>query len=164
MLIDRIRDLFSSSDDDDDDEDEIPLTPARVRQEIAVFKKKEVPDEAYRFFTDRRKPYAVFAARTKKKVYTLHMDLRHFPNEPPKVFVTQMLKDQDGEKLDSADGSMHVLESEHGWTRICHYSESSWTPNVSLYKIYVKCCLWLFVYELHLENGNSIDYYLNHQK
>lgn len=163
MLTDFIRNLFSTDDDDDDDEICPALTQQRMRQEIAVLKKKNVPDSYYHFFWDERKPYAVMAARPKNKVYTLHMDLKCFPSEPPKVFVTQMLRDYNGDKLDSPDGSMHVLESEHGWTRICHYGDSSWTPNVSLYKIYVKCCLWLFVYELHLKEGNDIDYYLNHQ-
>lgn len=155
--------IFSSI-KNDDDEEACPLTDQRIQQEIAVLERKNVPKNAYRFFlNDRQKPYAVFAAKPKRKVYTLHMDLSDFPNEPPKVFVTQMLKNCDGDDLDSPDGSMHVLGSEHGWTRICHYGNSSWTPNVSLYKIYVKCCLWLFTYELHLKEGNTIDYYLNHQ-
>lgn len=155
--------LSSHSDDDDDDECAGPPL-ARIQQEIAVLQKKNVPEHVYHFFFDEKKPYVVFAARTKKRVYTLRIELSGFPNNVPKVFVTKMLKDKYGEKLDSADGSMHVLESEHGWTRICHYGDASWTPNVSLYKIYVKCCLWLNMYELHLETGNDIEYYLNHQK
>lgn len=164
MIGDVIRNLFSLDDDDDDDEVCEALTPRRIMQEIAVFKRKNVPENEYHFFLNGKKPYAVFAAHPRENVYTLHMDLREFPNEPPKVFVTKMLRDYDGEKMDSVDGSMHVLESEHGWTRICHYGGSSWTPNVSLYKIYVKCCLWLLTYEFHLEEGKPIDYYLNHQK
>ncbi|MCL4102478.1 MULTISPECIES: hypothetical protein [unclassified Fibrobacter] len=154
--------LSHRSDDEDDDEDDVRLTPERVQSEIGVLKRKNVPDNVYHIYMGE-KPYAVFAARTKRNLYTLHMDLRRFPNDVPKVFVTQMLKDRDGNRLDSCDGSMHVLDSEHGWTRICHYGNASWNPGVSLYKIYVKCCLWLNMYELHLETGNDIDYYLNHQ-
>lgn len=160
MLGNFLRSLLS---DDDDDEDCKGPTAERVQQEITLLKRKNVPDNAYHFFLDGKKPHVVFAARTKKNLYTLHVELNRFPNDVPKVFVTKMLKDEDGENLDSCDGSMHVLDSEHGWTRICHYGESSWNPRVSLYKIYVKCCLWLNMYELHLETGNSIDYYLNHQ-
>lgn len=162
MLADLIR-VFLSKDDEDDDEECSGPTPERIQQEIAVLQKKNVPENAYHFFMNAAKPFVVFAARTKKNVYTLRVELSRFPNSVPKVFVMKMLKNQDGEKLDSCDGSMHVLESEHGWTRICHYGEGAWTPNVSLYKIYVKCCLWLNMYELHLETGNDIDYYLNHQ-
>ena len=48
------------------------------------------------------------------------------------------------------------LASEHGWTRICHYGSESWTPGVSLYKIYIKCALWLNIYEVHLKTGKPM--------
>lgn len=98
MIGDVIRNLFSLDDDDDDDEVCEALTPRRIMQEIAVFKRKNVPENEYHFFMDGKKPYAVFAAHPRENVYTLHMDLREFPNEPPKVFVTRMLRDYDGEK------------------------------------------------------------------
>ena len=74
-----------------------------------------------------------------------------------------MLKNKMGVDLDSPSASMHTLTSENGWTRICHYGTNSWTPNVSLYKVYVKCRLWLEMYETQLRTGKNIDYYLNHQ-
>lgn len=139
-------------------------SPARIRNEIAVFQRKNIADNVYKFFLDGPAPYVVFAAKTNSQtVYTLRVELKNFPNEVPKVFVTRMLKDRDGNKLEDISGSMHTLESERGWTRICHYGSASWSQNVSLYKIYVKCCLWLNMYELHLRTGNDIDYYLNHQ-
>ena len=70
---------------------------------------------------------------------------------------------KDGEEMRNCSATMHTLQSENGHTRICHYGPSSWTPNVSIYKIYVKCRLWLEMYEAHLRTGNNIDYYLNHQ-
>jgi len=162
MLAEILRAISSFHINDDDDDECTGPTPERVQREIEVLRRKNLPDNAYHFEMGA-KPHVVFAARTKKNLYTLHIDLRRFPNDVPKVFVTKMLKDQDGNRLDSCDGSMHVLDSEHGWTRICHYGGSSWNPGVSLYKIYVKCCLWLNMYELHLETGRDIDYYLNHQ-
>ncbi len=109
-------------------------------------------------------PYVLMAARTNSgNIYTIRIDLGKFPNSVPHAFVTKMLKDKSGKPLDSTSGSMHTLSSEHGYTRICHYGSSSWTPNVSIYKIYIKCRLWLEMYELHLKNGKPLDYYLNHQ-
>lgn len=109
-------------------------------------------------------PYVLMAARTNNKnVYTLRIDLKDFPNNVPKAFVTKMLKDKSGANMDYTSGGMHTLSSEYGYTRICHYSGSAWGPNVSLYKVYIKCCIWLEMYELHLKTGNNIDYYLKHQ-
>lgn len=108
--------------------------------------------------------HLVMAARTNRKnIYTLYIPLDGFPESMPKVFVTRMLLSRSGEKLDSPSASMHTLQSENGWTRLCHYGSNSWTSDVSLYKIYIKCRLWLEMYELHLQTGNDIDYYLSHQ-
>jgi len=108
--------------------------------------------------------HLVMAARTNRKnVYTLYAELKGFPASMPRVFVTRMLKDRAGNDLSVPSGDMHTLASDHGWTRLCHYSAASWTPDVSLYKVYVKCRLWLEMYELHLQTGKKISYYLNHQ-
>ena len=37
------------------------------------------------------------------------------------------------------------------------------TPGVSLYKIYIKCALWLNIYEVHLKTGKPMEYYLKRQ-
>ena len=71
-------------------------------------------------------------------------------------------KDKDGNDLSGTSACMHTLSSEHGWTRICHYGYNDWTPAVSLFKVYVRCHLWLEMYEAHLQTGNPIDYYLKH--
>lgn len=108
--------------------------------------------------------YVLMPVKTKNgKVYTLRIDLAGFPNRLPHAFVTKMLRTKDGRLMDEASGAMHTLSSEHGYTRICHYSSESWSPVVSLYKVYIKCALWLNIYELHLETGKNMDYYLNHQ-
>lgn len=127
---------------------------------------RKFPSNTFRFFNreNLENAYLRIGAKTNSgNIYTLHMDLAGFPVRQPKVFVTKMLKSKSGTYLDSASASMHTLPSEHGWTRICHYGYNSWTPNVSLYKVYVKCRLWLEMYESHLRTGQNIDYYLNHQ-
>ena len=109
-------------------------------------------------------PYVLMAAKTNRgNVYTIRIDLAGFPNTLPHAFVTKMLKTKSGEDMNECSARMHTLTSEHGYTRICHYGPSSWGPNVSLYKVYIKCRLWLEMYELHLQTGNDMDYYLNHQ-
>jgi len=137
----------------------------RYQAELGLLSRK-FPVNAFRFFNTASDTecYLRIGAKTNSgNVYTLHMDLGTFPMSQPKVFVTRMLKDKKGENLDHPSASMHTLGSEKGWTRICHYGPSSWTPNVSLYKVYVKCRLWLEMYEAHLRTGKPIDYYLNHQ-
>ena len=70
-------------------------------------------------------------------LYTIHIELERFPDRPPKVFVTKLLKDCEGKPLDEKSGSMHIWDAENGHTRICHYGSDSWTPAVSLYKVYI---------------------------
>ncbi|MCR4826344.1 MAG: hypothetical protein K5882_05260 [Bacteroidales bacterium] len=136
----------------------------RYQAEQMVLRAK-LPANAYRFMDmGTAHPYILMAARTNKgNVYTLRIELSQFPTFIPKAFVTKMLYSKDGQALDDPSSSMHTLSSEKGWTRICHYGSASWNPYVSIYKIYVKCRLWLEMYELHLKTGKHIDYYLKHQ-
>lgn len=142
------------------------ITPQRLEQEKMLLKARQVPENTYRFMdVNTILPYVIFAARTNRgNVYTIRIDLDEFPNKVPCAFVTKMLRDRNGHKLAHPSAVMHVLESQYGYTRICHYGFDSWTPNVSLFKVYVKCRLWLEMYELHLETGNGISYYLNEQE
>lgn len=140
------------------------MTNERKQREDEVLSRK-MPSNAYKFIgLDTGKPMLVIAAKTNRgNIYTLRIELDNFPNEIPKVFVNKMLYDKRGNALDDCSASMHTLSSEGGRTRICHYGYDSWTPRVSLYKVYIKCRLWLEMYELHLANGKPIDHYLNHQ-
>ena len=141
------------------------ITRERLNLEKKVFQDQHLPSNTY-VFKDMAtsKPYVLMAARTNSgRVYTIRIDLDEFPNSVPKAFITRMLKTKTGEDMDGASGSMHTLTSEYGYTRICHYAPSAWTPNVSLLKVYIKCRLWLEMYELHLKNGKPMDYYLSHQ-
>jgi len=137
----------------------------RLKAEKLVLEKK-LPSNAYRFMDmDTDLPYIAMGAKTNRgNIYTVRIELDEFPNDIPKAFVTKMLKTKSGSPMSGCSASMHTLTSEHGFTRICHYGFDSWTPMVSIYKIYVKCRLWLEMYELHLQTGNDMDYYLNHQE
>lgn len=140
------------------------ITPERLELEKSVLERK-IPTNAYKFMDiGSTKPYLVIAAKTNRgNVYTLRIELDEFPNQIPKAFINKMLYTKNGSRMNDCSASMHTLTSENGRTRICHYGFDSWTPNVSLYKVYVKCRLWLEMYELHLDNGKPIEYYLNHQ-
>ena len=140
------------------------MNQKRKETELKVLQ-KELPDNIYRFLdmeTDH--PYLAIAAKTNAgNLYTLKIELADFPESVPRVFVTRMLYDADSEPLDGPSSSMHTLQSENGCTQICHSGNDSWTNMVSLYKIYIKCRLWLEIYEEHLRTGEPIDHYLTHQ-
>lgn len=120
-------------------------------------------ETAFAFYDLDTEPYVEIKVVTNRKNnYTLRIDLSDFPESIPPAFVKEMLRNKDGNALSDCSSSMHTLCSEHGWTRICHYGYSSWTPRVSIYKVFIRCRLWLEAYESHLETGNPIDYYLRH--
>ena len=98
----------------------------RLQMEKMVLARK-LPSSAY-VFKDMgtSNPYVVIGAITNSKnVYTIRIDLDSFPNSVPKAFVTKMLFNKDGNRMDSASAPMHTLTSEHGFTRICHYGTNS---------------------------------------
>ena len=140
------------------------MDTARLNLEKSVLQ-RYLPSNTYVFKdTSTSHPYVLMAAKTNRgNVYTIRIDLDEFPNDVPHAFVTKMLKTKAGKNMDGASSSMHTLSSEHGYTRICHYGPSFWNPNVSIYKVYIKCRLWLEMYELHLQTGKPMDYWLNHQ-
>ena len=137
----------------------------RLKAEKLVLEKK-LPSNAYRFMDmDKEFPYIVMAAKTNRgNIYTLRIELDCFPEAKPEVYVTKKLFMKSGAPMPEYSAAMHTLGSKDGLTQICHYSDSLWTPMVSIYKVYVKCRLWLEMYELHLQTGNNMDYYLNHME
>ena len=141
------------------------MTSDRLNLEKRVLQ-RYLPSNTYVFKDlSTESPYLLMAAKTNRgNIYTLRIDLDGFPSNLPHAFVTRMLQTKTGAQMDGVSAAMHTLSSEHGYTRICHYGSSSWGPNVSLYKIYIKCRLWLEMYELHLQTGKAVDYYLNHQR
>lgn len=109
-------------------------------------------------------PYMEAAVRANDgSTYLLYFDLSHFPASKPKVYVEKMLQTKSGKPLDSPSASYHTLSSWNGWTQLCHYNDSAWTPDVTLWKVYLKCRLWIEMYRAHLRTGKTMDYFLNHQ-
>ena len=140
------------------------MTPKRKEAELKVLQ-ENLPDNIYRFMDmETDSPYLKMAAKTNEgNVYTLKIELADFPESVPRVFVTQMLYDAKSRPLDNPSPYMHTLRSENGCTQICHYGRNLWTNMVSLYKVYMKCRIWLEIYEEHLRSGEPIDHYLTHQ-
>ena len=141
------------------------ISYARLQKEQEVLAAHMQPN-TYQFADlDTNSPYAIMAAMTNSgKVYTLKIHLEHFPEHVPEVEVLNPLRDKSGKLLRKVSAEMHVIGYRNGHTLICHYSSGSWTPQVSLYKIFIKCRLWLEMYEEHLATGYNIDTFLKHQK
>ena len=124
-----------------------------------------LPQNTYRFMDmDTANPYLLMAAWTNGgNVYTLRIDLKNYPENKPEAYVTKMLRTKTGALMDGPSATMHTLSSHYGFTQICHYGPAAWNFKVSLYKVFIKCRLWLEMYELHLKTGKPMDYYLNHE-
>lgn len=140
------------------------MTASRYHAEIEALS-LSLPPNMFRFCDmDSDMPYLKLVAITNSKtMYTIRVDLDQFPESIPKVFVTKMLKSKSGKELDSPSHEMHTLSSEHGYTRICHYGNSSWAPDVALNKVYLKVRVWLEAYEAHLKTGKNLCEYLGTQ-
>lgn len=140
------------------------MKASRFRTEVDILQ-QSLPPNMFKFFDmDTDKPYLKMVAITNSKnMYTIRVDLDQFPESIPKVFVTKMLKSKFGDDLDRPSHEMHTLASEHGYTRICHYGSTSWGPNVTLNKVYLKSRVWLEAYEAHLQTGDDICDYLGTQ-
>lgn len=140
------------------------MTEERLTLEKQVLSKKLLENTYVFQDMDTVEPKLFLAVRTKLgNVYTLKIMLADFPNSMPDVFVTRILKDKDGNEMNSVSAGMHCWGAKDNCTQICHGWRDQWSNMTSLYKVYIKCCLWLQMYELHLQTGHTIDYYLNHQ-
>lgn len=103
------------------------------------------------------------------KTYRLKIILADFPYSKPDVYVVfpSQLRDCDGKLLTSygISSAMHLLHPDSsGNIQLCHYSNSVWHSNVTLYKVALKCLVWLNAYEGHLRTGRPLDYFLKHQE
>ena len=100
--------------------------------------------------------------------YRLKMLLKDFPYSKPEVYVVfpVQLRDSDGKSLSSysVSAAMHLLTPDsNGNIQLCHFSSKVWHTNVTLYKVALKCLIWLNAYEGHLRTGKPIDHFLKHQ-
>lgn len=101
------------------------------------------------------------------KTYRLKILLDDFPLKCPEVFVFQPnnLRDFNGKLLKDygVSATMHLLGPDsQGNIKLCHYGDK-WHGNVTLYKVALKCLVWLNCYDGHLRTGQPIDHYLKHQ-
>lgn len=109
-------------------------------------------------------PYLRIAAQTNSgNQYVLRMELSGYPYQKPDAYVECMLRDCHGNPMNKASISNHTLNPHsNGWTQICHYHPSAWRPDMSLWMVYVRCVLWLNIYEQTLRTGKDMEYYLKH--
>ena len=110
------------------------------------------------------KPYLRIAARTNSgKVYVLRIELQNYPSSKPNAYVECMLTDCHGRPMNSASSANHTLSPHsNNWTQICHYHPDAWRPDMSIWMVYVRCVLWLNIYEQTLRTGRDMEYYLKH--
>jgi hypothetical protein len=99
------------------------------------------------------------------RTYNLKVMLDGFPYSKPRVYVIYptRLYDYNGTPLSTVSASMHLLTPDNGNIQICHYSDTNWHENVTLYKVALKCLIWLNAYDGHLRTGQPIDHFLKHQ-
>jgi len=124
---------------------------------------QHLPAQAFKFVgLDTDDPVLVLAAQTNaKNSYVVVIKLAEYPECQPDAYINETLLSKAGVPLCIPSASMHTLDGSGDLkTHICY---AGWNPQSSLYKIYLKCKLWLECYELHLKTGNDIDFYLNHQ-
>lgn len=110
-------------------------------------------------------PYLRIAAQTSSgKVYVIRMELYNYPNQKPDAYVECMLRDCHGKLMNTASSTNHTLSPHptNNWTQICHYHPDAWKPDMSLWMVYVRCVLWLNIYEQTLRTGRDMEYYLKH--
>jgi len=87
-----------------------------------------------------------------------------FPSSMPEAFLISplLLRDFHGQDLLAISPShgMHLLKPNGRFIRLCHYKPENWHPNVTLYKVVLKCLIWLVAYENHLQSGRLVTDYL----
>lgn len=99
--------------------------------------------------------------------YTLRLYLdSDFPNACPHMAVVSPapLTMKSGRELPLLDNHFHTLGlTVDGFTKLCHYDPDQWSPENTLYLVFMKGLLWIEAYEGHLATGNNMDFYLKHQ-
>ncbi|MBN2068489.1 MAG: hypothetical protein JW739_02525 [Opitutales bacterium] len=99
------------------------------------------------------------------KVYRIEIRIpRDYPASVPIVLLNypDTLRTYRGELLAdiSPSHAMHTLAPQAGVLQLCHYKLENWHPNVTLYKVALKCLIWLEAYENHLTTGRPLTEYL----
>lgn len=109
-------------------------------------------------------PYLRAVAQTNSgKAYVLRIECPDYPYSKPNAYVECMLRDYKGDMMDSASSANHTLSPHaNGWTQICHYHPNAWKPEMSLWMVYIRCVIWLNIYEQALKTRRTMEYYLRH--
>lgn len=140
------------------------MTPQRFHDENMILD-HYLGQKMYAFGnTNTGQPFLKVAVKTNNgRAYILYFDLSTFPSTKPRVYVTQMLRTKDGQLMDSPDGANHTLSAWNNWTQLCHYSDDQWTTDITLWHVFLKCRVWLEIYQTHLRTGVTIGQLLKHQ-
>lgn len=135
---------------------------AKVEEQVLAY---YLPSNIFRFCDiGTSSPYLKVAVKDSgDAVYFLYFDLARFPESPPKVYVQQMLHTHSGEPMNSVSDENYTLAARNGWTQLLHYEDDSWSCDVSLWKVYLICLLWIEMYRAHLHTGKSMYHYLDYQ-
>lgn len=140
------------------------MTQERLNLEKAVIAHYMTNPSSYQFgnvYGER--PYLRIVAQTNAgNPYVLRIECPDYPNKKPEAYVECMLRDHNGHPMDTATGVNHTLSPKNGWTQICHYHPSAWKPNMSLWMVYMRCVIWLNIYEASLRSKKPIGTYLEH--
>lgn len=109
-------------------------------------------------------PYVRMLAQSNSgKAYVLRIECENYPYSKPNAYVECMLRDHNGNQMNGPSSSNHTLQQHsNGWTQICHYHPSAWKPNMSIWMVYIRCVMWLNIYEQTLKTKQPMDYYLRH--
>ena len=101
---------------------------------------------------------------TMGKQYVLRVYLPpNFPNSCPSMVVIApdgILRRKDHSLLRFESRQDHVLDSQHGYTRIAHFPPNNWVGNETLLEVVQKGLVWLEAYEMHLKEGYPINWFL----
>jgi len=145
------------------------MNAARLNIEKEILEKYFPRRHAFVHPTDPSRSYLDVGLKTNSgRAYRLKIIIPpDYPSAMPLVYIVfpNRLLDYRGKNLAAmgADGSMHVLPpNDGGCIQLCHFSSSLWHPGLTLYKVALKCLVWLEAYHNHLLTGKDIDYYLRH--
>jgi len=144
------------------------MDSARLALESTILERYLPRRYAFVHPTDSSRSYLDVGLKTKSgNTYRLKILIPpDYPSAMPLVYVVHPKPLYDYHKQDltsiGASGKMHVLTSADGCVQLCHFKGSLWHTNITLYKVALKCLIWLEAYHNHLLTGNDIDYYLRH--
>lgn len=138
----------------------------RFEKEKAILAYYMPNPNAYEFGVDRGVEYLRIVARTNNnQMFVMRIEMPGFPYTKPNAYVECMLRDHNGNLMNEASAANHTLSPHpYGWTQICHYHPSAWQPGMTLWMVYVRCVLWLNIYEQSLKSGRTIESYLQHMQ